>query len=212
MSARSDAVEYRLVLPAPWERLDLQADLTGQVRRVVGEAVARMPKGALPPDQLTPTRARMEHELETRLREAKDKGGIDYYMPTDLMHGVHIPATFVVSRLMPNALADEEVTARVLAARLAEPGTTAEQVGDSIWARSDTVLRRQPDDLVADEHQARKIEYLTPQPGDPRCWIVVTFTTLGDGTMDSEFTELTVTLFDAIMSTWRWVGAPPVEG
>ncbi len=211
MTAQAGAVEYRLVLPTPWERIDLHSDLTEQARRVVRGAVERLPTGSLAPDQLTLTRARMERELETRLRGAKDNGGVDYYLPTDLMHGVHIPATFVVSRLMPNALADEQVTARVLAARLAEPGTTAEQVGDSIWARTDTVLVRQADDVVADEHRVRKVEYLTPQPGDPRCWVMVTFTSLGDGTMDSEFTELTVTLFDAIMSTWRWVGAPPLE-
>ena len=207
----TDIVEYRLVLPTPWERIDLHSDITAQSRRVVRQAVDRLPKGSIAPDRLTLTRARMERELESRLLEAKDKGGVDYYLPTDLMHGVHLPATFTVSRLMPDALADEEVTARVLAVRLAEPGTTAEQLGDSIWARTDTVLVRQPDELVADEHRLRKVEYLTPVPGDPRCWVMVTFTSFGDGTMDSEFTDLTVSLFDAIMSTWRWVGAPPPE-
>ncbi len=74
------------------------------------------------------------------------------------------------------------------------------------------MLVRAADELVADEHRVRKVEYLTPMPGDPRCWVMVTFTSLGDGTMDSEFTDLTVALFDAIMSTWRWAGVEhPVD-
>lgn len=64
--------------------------------------------------------------------------------------------------------------------------------------------RRPPGGLPGDQVDLRKVEYLTAVPDDPRRWVLVTFTTAGDGDVDSEATGLVVELFDAIMSTWRW--------
>ena len=197
-------MRYHLVLPPPWERIDLEGDYAGQVRQIVARAVDRAAGTGIPPDALATARARAERDLTSRLREAKDSGAAHYYLPTDLMHGVHVPASFTVSRVVPNALADQEVAARVLAARLAEPGVTAVSTADAVWARTDRTRTRPADSEVDAELQARQVEYLAPAPDDPRSWLIVTLTTFGDGVMDSDFTTLTVELFDAIMSTWRW--------
>jgi hypothetical protein len=51
------------------------------------------------------------------------------------------------------------------------------------------------------------IDYLAATPGKPGSWILVSFTTAGDGTPDGEITRLMVDLFDAIMGTWHWNAA-----
>jgi hypothetical protein len=38
-------------------------------------------------------------------------------------------------------------------------------------------------------------------PGD---WLIIAFSTLGDGRPEGPFTRLLVELFDAIVSTFRW--------
>ena len=53
---------------------------------------------------------------------------------------------------------------------------------------------------------SRRITYLIPAPGVPH-WVSVTFSTVGDGDPASEFTEVLIGLFDAIMTTFRWTEA-----
>jgi len=211
-------VGYRLVVPHPWEQVALDSSLDLRVKEIVSAAAARVPKD-IPPDQVGPAIHRLEHDLAATLRDAQDKGVIDYYLPTDLMHGQQLNANFVVGTLIPDAMADDELVPRVLATMLKEPGSSPVTIGDSVWVRRERLRTRPPGGLVDAELGVREVEYLSPVHGDPRRWVVVTFTTLGDGDPHSENTDLVVELFDAIMSTWRWVqdgtpvpGVPTTEG
>lgn len=195
---------YRIVLPAPWERIALDATLHDSVRALIDRAVARLPK-EIPPDQVAPQRRILEKELTGRLLEARDNGGIDYYLPTDLMHGQQLNASFVVSMVIPDAAATPDLVPRVLAQLMSGPETRPVSVGETVWARTEKVLHREPDGLVKEQLAVRKVEYVTALPGDERRWVLVTFTTLGDGDVDSEATTLITELFDAMMTTWRWV-------
>ena len=193
---------YSIILPPPWQRIHLGNKLNEQVRAVVDRAVAKAPK-EIPPDQLGPFRHRLEDQLKRQLVAAKGGGGVDYYFPTGEVHGVHLNASFVVSSVIPDALADESAVGGVLA-ELIRDGAEAVDAGGTVWARSEQVVHSEPDDLVGQSAAGRKVEYVTAVPGDPRRWVLVTFTTMGDGKPESDFTYLVVELFDAMMTTWRW--------
>lgn len=201
---------YSLVLPAPWARIKLDASMRSTVTDIVGRSAARIPK-EVPPDQVAPARRRLEEELHQLLVEARNNGGIDYYLPTELMHGQQLNASFVVSAVIPDATAEADLVPRVMASLLQAEDTQAIAVGDTTWTRRERVLRRPPGGLADDQVDLRKVEYLTAVPDDPRRWVLVTFTTAGDGDVHSEATGLIVELFDAIMSTWRWVSTPSTE-
>jgi hypothetical protein len=51
---------------------------------------------------------------------------------------------------------------------------------------------------------SRRVDYVLPVPGIPGDWLVIAFSTLGDGRPEGQFTRLLVELFDAIVSTFRW--------
>jgi hypothetical protein len=200
---------YRLVLPVPWERIRLDGSIRARVREIVDQSVARLPK-EIPPDQVAPARRRLEGELHDHLLEARSNGGIDYYLPTELMHGQQLNASFVVSAVIPDVTAEAHLVPRVMASLLQAADAEAVTVGDTTWTRRERVLRRRAGGLAGEQVDLRKVEYLTAVPDDPRRWVLVTFTTAGDGDVDSGATGLVVELFDAIMSTWRWVADPPI--
>lgn len=193
---------YSIVLPPPWQRIHLGSKVSGQVKAVVDRAMAKAPK-EIPPDQLAPFRHRLEQQLNRQLEAAKDGGAVDFYFPTGEVHGVHLNASFVVSSVIPDALADESEVGSILA-ELIRDGAEAIDAGGTVWARTERVVHSEPDDLVGHPTSGRKVEYTTAMPQDGRRWVLVTFTTLGDGKPESEFTYLVVELFDAMMTTWRW--------
>jgi hypothetical protein len=121
------------------------------------------------------------------------------------MHGNDLNASFTVSAVIPDAMADASDVADIMAELLRTGGEPVE-AGGSVWVRSDETVLSEPDDLVGQELAARKVEYVAASPDDHRRWVIVSFTTLGDGKPDSEFTHLVVELFDALMTTWRWDG------
>lgn len=197
---------YRLALPHPWRQVPLDQRMPAAVDEIVATAVGRIP-GDVPPDQVAQARIKLQGLLTHQLRSAQDQGGVDYYLPTDLMHGVQVNSSFVVSAIIPDASAPDGMTGRVLTALIASTeGATPVDVGDTVWVRTASVVETRPDELVTDTARARKVEYMTAVPGDERRWMIVSFTTFGDGDPEGELADLMVELFDAIMSTWRWQG------
>ena len=194
---------YRLALPHPWEHIPLGNGTQDRVAEIVQGAMARIPDD-VPPDQVAQTRIRLEGMLLAELKEAEENGAIDYYVPTDTMHGVTINASFVVSAVIPDAAVEDGATGAVLASLLKDGDSRPVTVADTVWVRTEEVMERPADDVVGEDVTARKVDYVTAVPSEQRRWIIVSFTTVGDGDPNSEFTALMVELFDAIMSTWRW--------
>lgn len=198
---------YRLVLPAPWVRVPLDGDLERTVARLMDGAMKDVPK-ELPPDQVMPVRRRAEADLLRNLQEARDSSGVDAYLPVGLMHGNRLNATFIVSSAVPDAMADEELTAHVVASLLTHSDSRPVTIDDTVWVRRERTVAAsdrpgdRPEPIAS--FDTRRVEYRAPVPGDVRRWITVAFTTGGDGDLGSRTTALVVDLFDAIMGTWRW--------
>lgn len=195
---------YRLVLPTPWKHVPLDDRMRATIDDVVEGAVARLP-GDVPPDQRAKAGHLLREQLRRELGRAADEGAIDYYLPVDLSHGALLSASFVVSSVVPDAMAGADDVGSVLARLAAEPGAVAVEAGNTTWVRRDHTRRSDDLPLVEGGATGRVVDYLTAVPGQEHRWAVVTFSALGDGDPTSEVTDLLVELFDAIMTTWRWV-------
>jgi hypothetical protein len=199
---------YRVVLPPPWVRVPLGPEARDRVHDIVEQAAAQAPK-EMPPDQLGPLKRELERRMLAQLAAAAERGGLDHYFPLGPMHGIHLGASFFVAavtppggsaELTPDALAGGVLTELVAST----PGATAVEIARTVWVRTEGVVAPDPDRTDGVDMPARRVTYLTAVPDDPQQWILVSFSTMGDGDPDSEHTLLTVELFDAIMSTWRW--------
>ncbi|WP_040320079.1 hypothetical protein [Aeromicrobium marinum] len=199
-------MRYGLMLPSPWQHVPLGRGRRERIAEIVDEALARLPDDA-PPDQVAQGRIKLTEMLETRLRAAVETGAVDFYLPTALTRGVDVRSSFLVNEVLPDASAPEGVTGQVLARLLADDGAKPVTAGHTVWVRTEEVVDRAADETVSDDVSVRKVEYTTALPADERYWYVVTFTTFGHEHPRDGLADAMVELFDAIMSTWRWLEA-----
>jgi hypothetical protein len=117
------------------------------------------------------------------------------------MHGIAIPASFVITEVAESGTGSDAGTVSDLAG---EPGARSVDIDGSRGARLDELVK--PDSLMTDlaDTTSRRISYVLPAPGVPR-WLVVTYSTIGDGDPNGDFAQILVELFDAIMTTFRWL-------
>lgn len=198
---------YGLVLPRPWTRIDLAGDVPGQVAAILDATQERIRTSTdAPPDQVAQVRRQIEGRLLSDLRRAKDKGGVDYYLPADVHpSGVQLNANFLVSTVIPDAMMTEEGVPQVMTQLIAD-GRKPVTIDDTIWLRSEKDVREgaTAGDLPEVTLEHRRVEYVTALPGDPRTWVMVSYTAAGDGDLSGTPVRILVELFDAIMGTWRW--------
>ena len=195
---------YSLVLPAPWVRIPVGKEGDAVIADLVERSIERA-SDDVSPDQLAQARIKLTEMLRSQLKQAEDAGGLDFYLPADLMRGVRISASILVTAVLPDSMAPAGSVGPVMAELLRrDPDAKPITAGDTVWIRTESVVDHDDAEVLDDEVRGRKVEYVTAAPDDERRWYLVAFTTLGDGDPDSEFTGLLVELFDAIMSTWRW--------
>lgn len=194
---------YTIALPPGWQRIPLDGYIASHVAAIMDEAVTRVPK-EVPPDQVKPMRRQFETALVRQLEEARANGGVDYYLPVDLMHGQLVSASLMVTSVVPDANAEPGLAQRVMAQLLTDEGARPVSLGDTIWVRTERLREREADEFH-ERSRAREVEYRTFAPDEEARWIVVTGTTMGDGDPTGEVADLLIELIDAMMSNWRWV-------
>ncbi len=199
---------YTITLPPGWERVPLDGKLGARVEELLQRAADRANRrnaDPAPPDQLKPLLRQLGQGLLAQLTAARDQGGVDYYLPVDLMHGQLVSASMVVSTLIPDAAIEDELVPRVMASLLADADATAFTIDGLPWVRRERI-RERAGDSFSETREVREVEYRSPVPVEPRRWVIVTATTLGEeGDVRSETSGLVVELFDAMMANWRWV-------
>lgn len=187
---------YTVVLPPGWVRIPVHG---GTTDKALDDAITAALPPDLPRDEVAKVRTAVKGRLLAAAADARDSGTLDIYLPLAGMHGHAIPASFLVSEIPVQPGRDADEAMREFAA-----GDGAESVtvdGDDAL-RLDEVLA--PDTLMTEvDVSARRITYLASVPGMPR-WLAVTFSTIGDGDPSSDFSQVLVDLFDAIMTTFRW--------
>jgi hypothetical protein len=191
---------YAMVLPGGWRRVPVLHGTNRAITGILDEAFGRLPP-SLPADKIRPYRLELERRLHGMVRQACGKGALDLYLPVEYVHGVAVPASFIVSRGIPGGagLLDPSQVVATLAA--GSPDASPATVDGGTCVRLDRIAEPDPAQGMP---PARRVDYIVPVPGIPGDWLVIAFSTLGDGRPEGQFTQLLVELFDAIVSTFRW--------
>ncbi|MGN6608472.1 MAG: hypothetical protein ACTHMS_15865 [Jatrophihabitans sp.] len=188
---------FRLALPAGWVRLDVRGDLDATVR----EAVESVRPPDLPRDEWAPRRAKLEGLLRTAAAGAASIDALGLYLPLGGMHGMSIPASFVVAEA--TQLAGGSVQ-EVLTALAAAPGAALASVDGEPSVRTDEVVTPARPSGGVEVPPTRRVAYVFPAPHSSR-WLTVTCSVLAVEEAAAPVVGALVTLFDAVMTTFRWV-------
>lgn len=192
---------YELVLPPGWVRIPLREGMKEALEKVLFSHMAEVPEG-IPRDNAMRFRLEMRRQLEKQARAAKRNGGLDLYLPVLPRGGIFLMASFIVAELPIGR--DHRVPPQAVLAQLAAedvPGGTATTVDVAGAPALRRAYRSTPDE---EELLTRRVDYVIPVAGDPGRWISINFSTPGDGDIDSEFTDVLVELFDAVVGTFKW--------
>jgi hypothetical protein len=195
---------YTLVLPTGWRQIPVRHGSKAAIRAILDEIFARYPDSASR-DQVIKQRVQVEGRLTDMVRKARSSGGVDLYLPVEQVHGIAVPASFVVSHASLEAPPDGSPVdpVQVITTFVAEAANAAPAELDGVpCARTETVGAPDPGQDVP--MASRRADYVVPVPGQPGQWLIITFSTVGDGDPDGDFAKLLVELFDAIMVTFRW--------
>jgi hypothetical protein len=190
-----------MVLPGGWRRIPLLHGTRRVVTDILDEVFGRLPRN-LSRDKVVPYRLELERRLQGMVRRARRQGALDLYLPVEYVHGVAVPASFIVSKGM---LGGGELldASQVVATMMAESGDASPVTVNGVkGVRFERTA--EPDRTMKTPAASRRVDYVLPVPGIPGEWLVIAFSTLGDGRPEGQFTRLLVELFDAIVSTFRW--------
>jgi hypothetical protein len=170
-----------------------------------------LPKDA-PRDKVGPYRKELERHLTDLVRDARTKGGIDLYLPVLPVYGTPMPASFVVAdiseALRSAGEAPDPAQAIVMFAAdndHARPVTVDGAVGLRIEKTGSASLEK------SEEFGTHQVDYVLSVPGTRDRWLAVYFSTLGGGNPDDQVAALLTSLFDAMMTTFRWEQEVQVE-
>ncbi|MFI9827018.1 hypothetical protein ACIHIX_04975 [Streptomyces sp. NPDC051913] len=195
---------FNLVPPPGWDVIPLRAGTKEAVDRIVRKAVAQLPAG-FPKDDIPKARLSLTQEMKKVVRRASAKGGMTLYLPTERLHGIVLPVSFVASEPIeiPRVRPDSGPEA-VLAALASEiPGAQTRELDDTAALRSEREVPADPTQGVDVAH--RRVEYFVPVPDSvPDQYLAFSFSALIAPGSDPAFYDTLVELFDAVMGTFRW--------
>ncbi|MBU5943758.1 hypothetical protein ACPCSL_27115 [Streptomyces griseoincarnatus] len=194
---------FNLVLPPGWGKIDLNEEVVNDsVLALVDRSIDQLPED-LPRDDVSKVRMELFKQLRKAARKASRANGMMLYLPVERVRGSVIPASFVVSEPI-TAIGAGFHPDQVLKGVAAERGESeAVTVDGSAGTRVERIVP--PPEGSEIEFPSRRVEYILPLPGSPfPSWLAITFSTIGDGKPDSEYSSALVNLFDAVMTTFRW--------
>jgi hypothetical protein len=194
---------YAIVGIPGWEQLRLgEADRVQTERRIDQLAWQTIPED-VPRDRATPFREETRRHLLRLVDQGRTAGAVIVCLPTARMGGIAVPASYTVSEWGDGQSLDvEPVDVVELLAERSDVTASVVEVDGQPALREEGVEFPQADELVA--RPARRVTYTIADPAVPGTWVVVVFSTLGDGDPDGDLAAVLVDLFDAHIGTLRW--------
>jgi hypothetical protein len=190
---------YRVALPEGWVGLNVREN----VDAVVAEALTGMGLDSLPRDERPKRRAAVEGRLRLAVENAKKIDAYAMYVPLHGMHGLAIPASFIVAEATDFSGGGPEED--VLGQLLNEPDAQLMVIDGSNAVRTQSTTEGR-DEVSGTEVPARQVVYTVAVPDTPQ-WLVIVFDVIA-GTHESDdymlLVDALVMLFDGIMTTFRW--------
>ncbi|MGP3999146.1 hypothetical protein [Streptomyces sp. 8N706] len=202
-TAEETPTGYTLIIPPGWARIPLREGTKAALERIFFTHMDKVPDGVSRDDAMR-FRLELRQQMQKKARAARRHGGLDLYLPVRPRGGRLIAASIIVSEL-PIGSAERAQNERVLeglSASTASPGVTAVKVAGSNAIRRERVAAAEPDREL--DIASRRVEYAMPVPGAPEKWLSISFSTSGDGNPESDFTDVLVELFDAVVGTFKW--------
>ncbi|KUN26096.1 hypothetical protein AQJ23_12950 [Streptomyces antibioticus] len=199
--ARTAPHRYELILPPGWVRIPLREGTQEALEKILFSHMEQVPEG-IPRDDAMRFRLDMRRQLEKQARAARRNGGLDLYLPVRPRGGIFLMASFVVAE-MPIGQ-DHGVPPEAVLAQLVDDGVPGGAATKVDVAGAPALRRDYSRALDEGELLTRRVDYVIPVANAPGHWISINFSTPGDGDVDSEFTDVLVELFDAVVSTFRW--------
>jgi hypothetical protein len=194
---------YRLVLPPGWVQVPVRDAAPGTAHEVISAAFKKPPEG-IPRDAFTSARIELERRLERMIAKARANGGLELFLACGHAYANPVPASFLVAEGSLGGSCDDPLAVVTAIAEGAardggKPGQLTALDGAPA-ARVERIAAPGPED----DQASLRVEYTIPVPGGAGRWMVITFSTLGDGDPAGEHAGLLAELFGAIMSTFRW--------
>ena len=197
---------YRLVLPPGWVQVPVRDSGPGTAHEVISAAFRKPPEG-VPRDAFTRARIELERRLEKMIRKAKQEGGLELFLACGQAYSNPVPASFLIAEgSLGSATDDPLAVVTAIAEGAAADGKHGElrALDGAPASRVERVVAPRGDD----DRPSLRVEYTVaiprPASGGTDRWMVITFSTLGDGDPSGEYAATLAGLFDAIMSTLRW--------
>lgn len=193
---RAAAHGYTLVLPPGWARVPLRDGADGAISKILDRAHAGLSR-----DQVASARRELRQRLRSLVALARERQGLDLYLPVERVHGFTLGASFIVAQVSFGA--EEPLDPSLLVAGLtSETDSAPVTVGGVVGSRAEGVLSADP--ATDTPFGSRRVDYVLPVPADADRWLLVSFSAIGQGNPRDEVADLAVELFDAIMTTFRW--------
>ena len=189
------AVGYSLVLPPGWVRIGLRDPRRTEagVKHALDTAFAGYGR-----DRVAQVRREAEQGLRDQVAAAKKAEGLDLYLPVTMMHGMAVPASFLVSEGRFDTQLELDASEMILSLATGSPAAETVAVDGSVAVRTRKTVAADPERSV--ESESTRVEYIVAVPGDANRWLLIAFSVLGVG----DLADLLTDLFDAVMSTFYW--------
>jgi hypothetical protein len=195
---------YRLVLPPGWVQVPVRDAVPGTAHEVISTVFRKPPEG-IPRDAFTSARIELERRLERMIRTAKANGGLELFLACGHAYANPVPASFLIAEgSLGGACDDPLAVVTAIAEAAARDGGKPGQLTAVDGAPASRVERITAPEAEEDDQASLRVEYTVPVPAGANRWMVITFSTLGDGDPSGKYANLLAELFDAIMSTFRW--------
>jgi hypothetical protein len=194
---RSRTVDgYRLVVPPEWQKIPVRRGTEKALKDLLDRVFAKHGR-----DAVAQYRRELEGRLNRAVRHARTNAGVDMFIPMG-RRDRNLPASFLISYVefgSADAPSPQAVLAEVAASL---EGARPVTLDGTDGVRSERVCPPEPERDVP--YPSRRVEYLLPVPGTADSWLSAAFSTLGGEGPEDEFALLLCSLFDAIMTTFRW--------
>jgi hypothetical protein len=199
---------YRLVLPPGWVQVPVRDAAPGTAHEVVATAFRKPPDG-IPRDAFTSAKIELERRLEKMISKAKTEGGLELFLACGQAYANPVPASFLIAegslgRATDDPLAVVTALAEGAARDGGKPGELTALDGAPAARVERIAAARGAAQHGDDDQPSLRVEYTVPVPGSTDRWMVITFSTLGDGDPSGEYAATLAELFGAILSTFRW--------
>jgi hypothetical protein len=195
---------YRLVLPPGWVQVPVRDAVPGTAHEVISTVFRKPPEG-IPRDAFTSARIELERRLERMIRTAKTNGGLELFLACGHAYANPVPASFLIAEgSLGGACDDPLAVVTAIAEAAARDGGKPGQLTAVDGAPASRVERITAPEAEEDDQASLRVEYTVPVPAGANRWMVISFSTLGDGDPSGKYASLLAELFDAIMSTFRW--------